>query len=739
MRLLCTAPLLALLITASLSILANARADDPATRTSVSTSTEGEEVMDGTAVRPDPKSDPFAWLEEPQGERALTWVREQNEHTLAVLKADPRFPRYHATALEVAQGKYRLAASNVYSGRLLDGWVHDLWRDDAHPLGLWRRTPLQSFLSVDPKWEVLLDLDKLSAKEGRRWELRLPAVSCLPSRPNRCLISLGDAGRIDGIYREFDLASRSFVKDGFSLAEGESNLVWKDENTVYVTTNLGESPGPSTQFTAVKSSRAVRLWKRGQELAQATVVLETPKDTLATVPVEYRDINGERLVTVDSVDLLNRAKQWLLDASGTARPMTLPAQHGNLVFHRGYCIVQLLVAWTVAGHTWPAGALVSVPLTEITRAAPTVRPLMIPDPRESIYEVASTPAGVLVTTSSNVNGRLSKFELHDDQWRQHTIALPDHGTIRLVLSEPQSDKAVVTYQSFLQPVTLYEVEVSTNTAQPLRSEGAQFDSARFVTEQFEALSKDGTRIPYFLVRARDLKFDSTSATLLKGYGGFQGSMYPMYLGVVGRLWLQQGGTYVLANIRGGGEFGPAWHEAAVKTNRQRAYDDFTAVAEDLVRRRITSARRLGIEGMSNGGLLVGVMLNQHPELFHAAVAKVPLLDLLRPDLVRGGDHMANEYGSLDVPEERAFLEKVSPYQNMRVRPDFPVPLLMTATNDDNVHPAYARKYAAKMQELGMPFFFYEAIEGGHSASITPEGRAENDAIQFTYLVRALLD
>ena len=736
------ASLLMLLTVASLSILANERGDDPTAHTGEFTSTEGDKVTERTAVKPDPKSDPFAWLEEPQGERALAWVRAQNEHTLGVLKADPRFSRYHASALELAQGKYRLAASNLYTGRLLDGWVHDLWRDEAHPLGLWRRTPLPSFLSADPKWDVLLDLGKLSAEEGRRWELRLPGINCLRSRPSRCLISLGDAGRVDGVYREFDLATRSFVKDGFNLPVGESNLVWKDENAVYVTTDVGDadvSRGATTQLTAVKSSRKVRLWKRGEDLAGARIVLESPHDTFSTVPVEYRDVTDERVLIVESVDIEGRMKSWFLDASGTPLLMTLPPQHGNLQLHRGHCVVQLLADWTVAGRTWPAGALVAIPLEEVTSPAPTLQVLMIPGARESISEAASTRSGVIVTSSRSVNGRMDRFDLDDGRWQRRPIDLPDHGTIRLVLSEPQSDTAVVTYQSFLQPVTLYQLDVATNKVRPLRSEAAQFDSGRFVTEQFEAVSKDGRRIPYFLVRARNLKYDGNSPALLKGYGAYQFPMYPMYSGVVGRLWLEPGGTYVLANIRGGGEFGPAWHEAAIKTNRQRAYDDFIAVAEDLIRRKITSPRRLGIEGMSAGGLLIGVMLTQRPELFRATVAKVPVLDLLRRDLLRGGGYAANEYGSPDVPQERAFLDKTSPYQNLRRRADFPMPLFMTATNDDNVHPAHARKYAAKMQELGMPFFFYEAIEGGHSASITPEHRAQNDAIQFTYLARALRD
>lgn len=710
---------------------------------SSSTATESPSGTDDMAVKPvaGPEDDPFVWLEEPRSARALAWVRSHNERTLGVLRADPRFARYYAAALHAVDDKPRIAASTLYSGRALDGWIHNLWQDDAHPIGLWRRATRQSFLSADPKWEVLLDLDRLSAAEGQRWEFRLAGLECLHAGQERCLVSLADGGRTDGVIREFDLGTRSFVTDGFNIREAASNAIWQDEDTILITTDALErhSDREPVQFTAVKAPTEVKLWKRGQNLADAKVVFRGGAQSAGVGPLQYVDVDGKRLNIVSSTDWEGRTTQWLLDAVGGTQRMTLPPAHLGITLYRGNCIVDLLQDWTTAERTWPAGALISISLEGITGPAPTVRAMKVPGPREAIYDVASTRSGVLVSSSRNVNGRLEKFELKEGQWQGHPIDLPDHGTIRLVMAEPHSGTAFVTYQSFLQPITLYEADVAAGRVRPLRSEAAALDSSRFITEQFEVASSDGTRIPYFVVRARDLNYDGRSPTLMRGYGGFGFPQYPIYSSTVGRLWLEQGGVYVLTNIRGGGEFGPAWHKAAVRAKRQRAYDDFIAVAEDLIRRKITSSRRLGIEGMSNGGLLVGVMLNQRPELFHAAVAKVPVLDVLRFDLLRGGAFTANEYGSLEIPEERAFLESTSPYENLRTRRDFPVPLLLTATNDDNVHPAHARKYAAKMEALGMPVFFYEAGEGGHSASITPAGRANNEAIEFVYLARKLID
>jgi prolyl oligopeptidase len=725
----------------SLHILAHDRVDSAA-RASASPATDGKQVGEGTTMKsaPGPQGDPLAWLEDPWGARALDWVRTQNERTLNALQADPRFSRYYSAALQAANDDGHLAASALHTARLVNGWIHNLWRDDTHPLGLWRRATLQSFLSSDPQWEVLLDLDRLSAAEGRRWDFWIAGLECFDARPERCLVRLSDGGRADGVFREFDLGTRSFVVDGFNVPEGVSRAAWKDENTIFISTDALEreqAKGEPAKFTAAKYPTEVRLWKRGQALAQATIIFRGGAESAAAWPAQYVDVNGERLSIVNSTDWQARATNWLLHERGGVQRLTLPPKHGEMTLYRGHCILTLREEWTVAGSSFPGGALISVALDGITGASPTVRVLKVPEPREAIFDVQSTRSGVLVSGSYNVNGRLEKFELEKGQWQRHPIAMPDHGTIRLVMAESGTRTAFVTYQSFLQRTTLYATDAAGRRASVLRSEGAPFDSSRFVTEQFEVSSTDGTRIPYFVVRARDLRLDGSSPTLMSGYGGFGAPQYPRYSAAIGRLWLEEGGTYVLANIRGGGEFGPAWHQAAVRANRQRAYDDFIAVAEDLIRRQITSPRRLGIEGMSNGGLLVGVMLNQRPELFRAAVAKVPALDMLRWDLLRGGAYAANEFGSLEIPEERAFLARISPYQNLRARPDFPVPLLLTTTNDDNVHPAHARKYAAKMQKLGLPVFFYESAEGGHGASITPSGRALNDAIEFVYLARAL--
>jgi prolyl oligopeptidase len=544
------------------------------------------------------------------------------------------------------------------------------------------------------------------------------------------------------VFREFDVGTRSFVASGFTVPEAVSRALWWDEDTLLLATNAPEterSNAAGMQSTAMKDPTDVRMWKRGQPLGGAKTIFQGGPQTIAAWPEQHRDASGNSLNLVTSLDPLGRTSSWLVDQRGGVQLMALPSKFRGLTLHRGQCIVILTEQWTVAGHTFPEGAVISISLDGITGTAPTVRALKIPDSREAVYDVRGTKSGVLVSSSYNVNGRLEQFELEKDQWQGHPIALPDHGLIQIAMADSGSQTAFVTYQDFLQPITLYAADAASARVRPLHSDRSSSGSQRFVTEQFEATSRDGTRIPYFVVRDRELKYDGSSPTLMHGYGGFGLPQYPTYSAAVHRLWLDQGGTYVLANIRGGSEFGPAWHKAATRANRQRAYDDFIAVAEDLIRRKITSPRRLGIEGMSNGGLLVGVMLNQRPELFHAAVAMVPALDLLRLDLLRGGAHATQEFGSLEIPQERAFLERTSPYQNLRARPDSPVPLLMTATNDDNVHPAHARKYAARMQELGMQVFYYESEEGGHGASLTPAGLAQNEAIKFVYLARALAD
>ncbi|HKZ74785.1 MAG TPA: prolyl oligopeptidase family serine peptidase, partial [Steroidobacteraceae bacterium] len=379
------------------------------------------------------------------------------------------------------------------------------------------------------------------------------------------------------------------------------------------------------------------------------------------------------------------------------------------------------------------------PAAQLSQPAPAVRAILEPGPRDSIDQVEATGAGLLVASYSNVRGRVLCFTFDGSRWTSEQLPLPGSGAVTLSAADPAGGTAYVTYEDFLQPDTLYEVDVRGNRAGAIKNLPAKFDGSRYVTEQFEATSRDGTRVPYFVVRSKSAQPNGAAPTLLYAYGGFQVSMLPSYSPTVGQLWLEQGGVYVLANIRGGGEFGPAWHQAGLKTRRQVVYDDFIAVAEDLIERKITSPRRLGIMGGSNGGLLMGVALTQRPDLFGAAVVQVPLLDMLRYHTLLAGASWVDEYGSPEVAEERAWLEKLSPYQRLAKRGDFPVPFFVTSTKDDRVHPAHARKFAAKMAALGMPYLYYENIDGGHSAAANQRERARRQALEFTYLARRLID
>ncbi len=425
--------------------------------------------------------------------------------------------------------------------------------------------------------------------------------------------------------------------------------------------------------------------------------------------------------------------------AGKLEPLTLPPKVDLQGISHGELLFRIREDWQLGGQSVKSGSLLSMPLSAATAAQPPIRAVVVPGPRDSIEQVAVTHSGVLVALYSNVKGRLLRLQFDGRLWTATDIALPANGSVGIATADERSDTAFVTYEDFLQPATLYQIAVQAGQPRPVKHLAQKFDAERFTVEQLAATSKDGTSVPYFVVRSKAFIADGNAPTLLYGYGGFDVSMLPSYLGTTGKLWLERGGVYVLANIRGGGEFGPAWHEAGLKTHRQVVYDDFIAVATDLIARRITSTRRLGIEGGSNGGLLMGVMLTQRPELFRAAVVQVPLLDMLRFDKLLAGASWVDEYGSPQVPQERAWLEKMSPYQNLHYRKDYPEVFILTSTKDDRVHPGHARKYAARLESLHMPFLYYENTEGGHSAAADLKERARRVALEFVYLSERLID
>jgi prolyl oligopeptidase len=665
--------------------------------------------------------DPYLWLEEIEGERALAWVREQNTRSLAALQGDPRYASLHAEALSIANNRDRLP-----TGSVREGYAYNFWQDQTHVRGIWRRSPLAAYARNAPRWETLLDIDALAQAENANWVYK--GVECLP-RSTRCMVSLSDGGRDAASWREFDTERRAFVEGGFVLPAAKSSVVWLDADTLLVGTDWGEGTLTESGYAFV-----LKRWRRGTPLTSAEEVMRGQRTDVGVFAAILEDVDGARLPIGAEADTFFESTYWRLDGA-TPQRINLPAKATVQGLHRGQFLFTLEEAW----RGLPQGALASYPLTETGAEAPHAQVVFAPTARQSIESVAFTHDAVLISGYENVRGRLQRFSFDNGAWRATQIELPPNGTIVMAGSSPAESTAFAVFSDFLSPSTLYSLDDRATRARQVRALPQQYDSSNLVVEQFEAVSRDGTHVPYFVVHRRDIPLDGSTPTLLYAYGGFQVSQTPGYSPFVGKLWLERGGAYALANIRGGGEFGPAWHQAGLRTHRQVIYDDFYAVEHDLVQRGITSPRRLGIMGGSNGGLLMGVMLNQHPEAINAAVVQVPLLDMLRFDQLLAGASWVDEYGSPSDPEERAFLETISTYQNLRARPDFPLPFVLTSTKDDRVHPGHARKYVARLEALGMPVLYYENIDGGHSAAANLNETARRRALEFVYLSQRLMD
>jgi prolyl oligopeptidase len=675
--------------------------------------------------------DPFIWLEEMEGARALDWARGQNARSLGILEKDPRYEALHQDALKIVDATDRIPTPSFRAGR-----IYNFWQDKEHVQGLWRRTSLSSYQTSGPQWETVLDLDALSKAEAKTWVFK--GAVCLDPDQRQCMISLSNGGEDAVEAREFDLPSARFVDGGLVLPRGKQDLDWLDDKTLILAREW--EPGTMTESGY---PFVVKTLARGQPLDEAKEVFRGKPTDVGVSPFSLYDAaTGRRAVMINRAISFFEAETYAVSPSGVVK-LPLPLKSTVKGLNGGQLIFTLEQDWTPAsgGKSLPQGALVAADLQSLEHGdASGAIVLFAPGPRESIEQVAVSKSRVLVAAYENVKGRAVVFSRGaDGVWLHRTLPLPDKAAVALVDADDRSDDAFVQVESFLDPPTLYLADGASGDLKPVKSLPARFDASKDVIEQFEATSKDGTKVPYFVVRPKDLKHDGSAPTLLYAYGGFQVSLTPSYSAMIGKLWLERGGVYVLANIRGGGEFGPAWHEAGLKTDRQRIYDDFTAVAQDLIARKITSPRRLGIEGGSNGGLLMGVQFEQHPELWNAVVIQVPLLDMIRLTKIGAGASWVGEYGSPDVPEERAFLQKISPYANLKSDVKYPEPFLVTSTKDDRVSPAHARKFAAKMAAMGLPFLYYENIEGGHSAAANLHETAHRVSLEMTYLTRKLMD
>jgi prolyl oligopeptidase len=678
---------------------------------------------------PSDTADPYLWLEELNGTRALDWVKAENAKTLAVLQTDPRFQGFYDQALEIGQ-----AADRIPYPTIIDSRIYNFWQDSAHVRGIWRTTTLADYARPSPSWTTVLDLDSLSAAEGANWVWH--GADCDSPSRRRCLIDLSDGGEDAATVREFDLGTRQFVPGGFVLPRGKQGTSWVSEDTLLVAREW--EPG---QLTASGYPYVVKLLARGTPLSAATEIFRgTPSDVWA-FPFAITDGQGHRAVGVDRGVSFFESQKLLRTPAGL-QPLNLPMKAGLAGLLHGRLLIRLAEPWTAGGASFTAGSLVSVELDDAVADPDRLVPTLVyaPGPRESFGGSAATRDRLLVTTNENVRGRAYVYvPKAGGGWFRRRLDLPDNSTINLVAADDRRSDAFLAVTGFLAPTTMVQVNADAGTWTEVKAMGPKFDASRDTVEQLEATSKDGTKIPYFVARPKAIPLDGSTPTILYAYGGFEVSLTPPYNATMGKLWLERGGVYVLANIRGGGEFGPAWHEAGLKTHRQVIYDDFAAVARDLVRRKITSSRRLGIMGGSNGGLLMGVEFTQHPELYQAVDIQVPLLDMLRYEQIQAGASWVGEYGSVSVPEERAFLASISPYNNLKPGVKYPEPLIWTTTKDDRVGPQHARKFAAKLGAMGDPYLFYEVLEGGHGSGANIKERAFTSALEYTYFTRKLMD
>ena len=676
---------------------------------------------------PEP-ADPHQWLEEVAGERQLEWVKARNAEAVATLAAGESFKTLEERLLAILDSKEKIP----YVSKIGDRY-YNFWQDAAHPRGLWRRTTLADYQSPEPAWETVLDLDALGKAEGENWVWHGARVLAPDDR--LCLVSLSRGGADADVVREFDLATKRFVEGGFTLPEAKSRVAWRDEDSLFVASDFG--PG---SLTDSGYPRTVREWARGTPLAAAPVVFEGKADDMSVEA--YRDLTPGFERDFVSRQVTFWTNELFLRRAGKLVKIAKP-DDANAGIHREWLFLELRTDWDAGGKTHAAGSLLAIDFERFLAGDRSFHTLFAPGPRTSLVAYDPTRNHVLLTTLDNVRSRLFVLTWRDGSWhRQPLPGVPAVATASVAaVDDLDSDDFFLTTATPLEPATLalgtLEPDGSGAAPAALKRSPAFFKAAGLAVTQHEATSKDGTRIPYFQIAPADLPADGSTPTLLYGYGGFEIPLVPSYAATVGAAWLERGRAYVIANIRGGGEFGPAWHQAALKEKRLRAYEDFAAVAEDLIARKVTSPSRLGIKGGSNGGLLVGNLYAIRPELFGAVLCQVPLLDMRRFNKLLAGASWMGEYGNPDLPEEWAFIKTFSPYHTVTADRDYPPLLITTSTRDDRVHPGHARKMTARLAEFGKRVVYYENIEGGHGGAADNKQRAFMDALGWTFLEREL--
>lgn len=661
-------------------------------------------------------ADPFIWLEDIDSPRAMAWVEAQNAKTAKRLEGDARYDRFLKDGRAIFTATDRIPQPTFRAGG-----VDNFWQDTTHTHGIWRHTSQASFRTAAPAWDVVLDIDKLAADEGRNWFWK--GATCLKPAETTCLVHLSNGGGDAIELREFDTVAKRFVEGGFRSAEGKQGADWIDSGSLVAWREW--TPGEVTNSGYAYVIKIVGRTGQPQEIFRGQ---QTDVSARASV------LRGEG--KVDGI-LVQRGvtffeSEYSLYAGGKLTPIALPRKAEYQAYVDGRIVFTLQETW----NGFSPGALIAY-----DPKALDAKPVLIfqPGPRQAIQNVADTKNLLAVELLEDVKGAVDVYDFAGGKWGARRLALPKDATLTIRSTSGQDDQLFVAAESFLTPSSLWLADGATGKAEQVKTLPPRFDASRDRVDQYWATSSDGTKIPYFVVRPKTAKLDGSTPTIMYGYGGFEVAKPPVYIPEMGKLWLENGGAYVIANIRGGGEFGPTWHQSVLREKRQLAFDDFAAVARDLEARKITSPRRLGIYGRSNGGVLTTVSMTQHPELWNAVVVESPLVDMLRYHKLSAGASWVGEYGDPDVPEDHAFIAKYDGYLNLKPGQNYPEPYVTTNTRDDRVHPGHARKFAAKLEALGYPYLYYENTFGGHANDADPELNAKRWARHYVYLSQKLMD
>lgn len=669
-------------------------------------------------------NDPYQWLEDVTGDKAIEWVKERNAKAESSLTTSDEFKKLESDLLAILDSDARIPFVSKHGE-----FYYNFWRDKKNIKGLWRRTTLEEFKKPVPQWEVILDLDKLSAEENESWVWK--GTSFLRPDYDRVLIDISRGGADATVTREFEISTKSFVKGGFERPEAKGSLSWIDRDHVFVQTDFG--PGSMTDSGY---ARIVKRWKRGTPLAAAEVIYEGEQTDMLVAAFHDDSPGFERNYVQRNVKFYND-ELFVLDENSKLVKIDAPNTASKSV-SRGTLAIELREDWNRGDKVYKAGSLLFTKLDDFLVGKETIEVVFEPSPTTALASFGFTKDYAILNVLEDVKNKVTVLRATPQGWKSEPmVGAPAFGTVSVSPVDPdKSNDYFMTVTDYLTPTTLSMGTIG-QAPQKLKELPAFFDAKGLKISQHFATSQDGTRVPYFMVAKESLSLDGNNPTLLYGYGGFEISLQPSYNATVGRAWTTQGGVYVVANIRGGGEYGPSWHQAALKDKRHRAYEDFAAVAKDLFARKVTSPTKLGIQGGSNGGLLVGNMATLYPDLFQAVVCQVPLLDMKRYNKLLAGASWMAEYGNPDIPAEWSFIKTFSPYHNVVENRKYPNVLFTTSTRDDRVHPGHARKMMAKMEAQGHSVLYYENIEGGHGGAANNKQSAFMQAIAYSFLKKQL--